>query len=161
MLGTFQSSFDPTILGRDATLASELREHRTCSIVLSGERCCGKTTLLERTLRLLDGYVRAAVVVANPRRAIAFQTTEPVSLLHEWISDADLDKHELLFVELGSTPPPVHLPVGDAASVMVISASDACADHALERHAHECRDADVIVLTKVDQTLFLPPKNMK
>lgn len=142
-----------------------LEEAGVACIRLRGAPGCGKTTLLDATLRSLP-ELRAAVIVSDMAgggererlRHLAEQVvdvqTDPEVPVDAWelaraLARIDLSRADVVFFE----DPSIHVPapgaeLGVTASVGVFSVAGG--DDKASKHASLVRDASIIVLNKLD-----------
>ena len=158
------------VLEANDEIAAALRtdfQHRGIFVVdIIGAPGCGKTALLEATLRALGGRRRSAVLVGDltTRRdadrlarvcdqVVQISTGQGCHLEADQVRDAlakvDLDRVEVLFIEnVGNLICPVGFDLGQAAKVGVFSATEG--DDKPGKHPYLVQTADLLLLNKVD-----------
>ncbi|MGD0248463.1 MAG: hydrogenase nickel incorporation protein HypB [Candidatus Limnocylindrales bacterium] len=136
------------------------------AVDIIGAPGCGKTALLEATLRALKGRRRPAVLVGDltTRRdgdrlarwcdqVVQISTGQGCHLDAGQVRDAlggvDLDSIDLLFIEnVGNLICPVDFDLGQAAKVGIFSSTEG--DDKAAKHPYLVQAADVLVLNKID-----------
>ena len=130
-----------------------------------GERNCGKTALLEATLKQMNKDIGVGVVVGNLRAQSDTQRLAhwsdnvfmieafdlDASLIHERLANVDLSKIRILLIERASADPLVRYgyeDLGQSADVAVFSTSDGIQQ--LKRHPDRAKHSDLLVVTKAD-----------
>lgn len=178
MLATLQSGIDDRThddtaderinRGASALNRQALLEQHVVSISLFGGPGCGKTTLLEATMRRLCGMLGVAIIFGNIRaerdaqrlrkwckRVAAVETSDLTpALLREAIDQMDLKGLDVLFIERGAAAPPLPQDLGQALTVGIFSVAGG--DDKVEQYTERVRHADLVLLTKTDLLTATP-----
>ncbi|HEX7950507.1 MAG TPA: hydrogenase nickel incorporation protein HypB [Candidatus Limnocylindrales bacterium] len=149
-----------------AGIRAQLERRRIPAIDLIGAPGCGKTSLLEATLRALQGRRRPAVLVGDltTRRdgdrlarwcdhVVQISTGQGCHLEAHQVRDAlgqvPLDAVDLLLIEnVGNLICPVGFDLGQAATVGLFSLTEG--DDKAAKHPYLVETADLLLLNKVD-----------
>ncbi len=142
------------------------------SVDLIGAPGCGKTALIEKTLQMLSGKVRAGVIVgdmATQRDAdrmarfcdqvVQINTGKGCHLeanhVRQALSRLDLSKIDLLFIEnVGNLICPVGFDLGQDAKVGIFSVSGG--DDKAAKHPYIIIESSILLLTKTDLLPHIP-----
>lgn len=145
---------------------SELAEHGTCSINIMGSPGCGKTSLLEAILPVLQQSCRCAVlegdlfttqdaerIAALGTRVIQLETQGSchldASLVHRGIRELPLPECDLVFVEnVGNLVCPANFDVGEHARLAVVSVTEG--HDKPSKYPMLFSRADAVVISKLD-----------
>ncbi len=158
------------VLSANDQIAAEVREHLAghgvYSVNIISSPGSGKTTLLERTVDLLKGSLRLAVVAGDvqtrkdaerlERHGIPVQAIETGGGCHlnarqisESLASLELAETDLLFIEnVGNLVCPSSFDLGESRKIVLLSVTEG-EDKPLKYPA-AFRRAGVLVLTKVD-----------
>jgi hydrogenase nickel incorporation protein HypB len=149
-----------------AATRAELARRGIFAVDIIGAPGCGKTALLEATLRALKGRRRPAVLVGDlaTRRdadrlarwcdqVVQISTGQGCHLEAGQVRDAlggvNLDSIDLLFIEnVGNLICPVGFDLGQAAKVGIFSTTEG--DDKPAKHPYLVGAADVLLLNKID-----------
>jgi hydrogenase nickel incorporation protein HypB len=155
-----------------ATVRADLERRGIFAVDIIGAPGCGKTALLEATLRALKGRRRPAVLVGDlaTRRdgdrlarwcdqVIQISTGQGCHLEAGQIRDAlrqvDLDRVDLLLIEnVGNLICPVGFDLGQAAKVGVFAITEG--EDKAAKHPYLVQAADVLLLNKIDLLPYVP-----
>jgi hydrogenase nickel incorporation protein HypB len=154
------------------TVRADLERRGIFAVDIIGAPGCGKTALLEATLRALKGRRRPAVLVGDlaTRRdgdrlarwcdqVIQISTGQGCHLEAGQIRDAlrqvDLDRVDLLLIEnVGNLICPVGFDLGQAAKVGVFAITEG--EDKAAKHPYLVQAADVLLLNKIDLLPYVP-----
>lgn len=149
-----------------AATRAELERRAIFAVDIIGAPGCGKTAVLEATLRALKGRRKPAVLVGDltTRRdgdrlarwcdqVVQISTGQGCHLEAGQVRDAlggiDLDLIDLLFIEnVGNLICPVGFDLGQAAKVGIFSTTEG--DDKPAKHPYLVQAADVLLLNKID-----------
>ena len=149
-----------------------LKEKNVLMLNLIGSPGCGKTTLLENSVRKLESRLRFAVLegdVETTRDAERLGALNvPVSqlltggachleakLVHHALRDLPLDDLDIVFVEnVGNLVCPAEFDVGEHAKIAVLSVTEG--EDKPIKYPLLFREAKAIVLTKIDLLPHIP-----
>ena len=149
-----------------------LREAKVFTIDLIGAPGCGKTTLLEATLRHLSGSLNVAVCVGDLattrdadrmarwcRHVVQINTGRGCHLdanqVRQALTQLDLDKLDLLVIEnVGNLICPVGFDLGQDMKVGMFSISEG--DDKAAKHPYIVQAASVLLLNKMDLVEHVP-----
>jgi len=134
---------------------------------LFGGGGCGKTSLLQATLRRLRGEFRIGVIVGNIRADQDAERLEPLcdqlvaveamdldaELVREALQRIALNQLDILFIERAAGSVPKRDDLGQTASVGLFSVCGG--DDKLVRYANRIEHADLVLLTKSDLLPFM------
>jgi hydrogenase nickel incorporation protein HypB len=155
-----------------AALRTDFERRGIFAVDVIGAPGCGKTALLEATLRALGGRRRAAVLVGDltTRRdadrlarwcdqVVQISTGQGCHLEAGQVRDAlaqvDLGRVDVLFIEnVGNLICPVGFDLGQAAKVGIFSATEG--DDKPGKHPYLVQTADLLLLNKIDLLPHLP-----
>jgi hydrogenase nickel incorporation protein HypB len=167
---TIQLPLNARVLEANDRIAAENRaefeRRKILAINLIGAPGCGKTALLEATLRALSGGRRPAVLVGDltTRRdgdrlerwcdqVVQISTGQGCHLEAHQVRDAlgqiDLSRVDYLFIEnVGNLICPVGFDLGQAVTVGLFSLTEG--DDKAAKHPYLVESADLLLLNKVD-----------
>jgi hydrogenase nickel incorporation protein HypB len=152
----------------------ELSTRRIFTVNLIGAPGCGKTALLERTLKELSGQLRLAVMVGDlatardAQRMAAFcdqvvqiNTGKGCHLeanhVHQALSRIDLGRVDILFIEnVGNLICPVAFDLGQDVKVGMFSVTEG--DDKPAKHPYIVAESSVLILNKIDLLPYVPFK---
>jgi hydrogenase nickel incorporation protein HypB len=155
-----------------AALRTDFERRGIFAVDVIGAPGCGKTAVLEATLRALGGRRRAAVLVGDltTRRdadrlarwcdqVVQISTGQGCHLEAGQVRDAlaqvDLGRVDVLFIEnVGNLICPVGFDLGQAAKVGIFSATEG--DDKPGKHPYLVQTADLLLLNKIDLLPHLP-----
>ena len=150
----------------------ELTIRRIFTVNLIGAPGCGKTALLERTLKELSGPLRLAVMVGDlatardAQRMAAFcdqvvqiNTGKGCHLeanhVHQALSRIDLGRVDILFIEnVGNLICPVAFDLGQDAKVGMFSVTEG--DDKPAKHPYIVAESAAMILNKTDLLPYVP-----
>jgi hydrogenase nickel incorporation protein HypB len=154
-----------------AATRAELVRRGIFAVDIIGAPGCGKTAILEATLRALKGRRKPAVLVGDltTRRdgdrlarlcdqVVQISTGQGCHLEAGQVRDAlggiDLDSIDLLFIEnVGNLICPVGFDLGQAAKVGIFSTTEG--DDKPAKHPYLVQSADILLLNKIDLLPYL------
>jgi len=149
-----------------------LREAGIAAVNIIGAPGCGKTLLLEETLKRLAGVLRCGVIVGDLatqrdadrmapycRQVIQINTGKGCHLeanhVHQALARMDLRDMDVLFIEnVGNLICPVGFDLGQDAKVGIFSVSGG--DDKAGKHPFIIREADLLLVTKTDLLPYIP-----
>ncbi|HYO44631.1 MAG TPA: hydrogenase nickel incorporation protein HypB [Candidatus Limnocylindrales bacterium] len=155
-----------------AATRADLAARRIFTVDLMGAPGAGKTALLEATLRALADRHRPAVLVGDLTtrrdgdrlarwcdRVVQISTGQGCHLEAHQVRDAlaslDLDGVDLLVIEnVGNLICPVGFDLGQSAKVGLFSITEG--EDKAAKHPYLVREADLLLLNKVDLLPYLP-----
>jgi len=155
-----------------AALRADFQGRGIFAVDIIGAPGCGKTALLEATLRALGDRRRSAVLVGDltTRRdadrlarlcdqVVQISTGQGCHLEADQVRDAlakvDLERVDVLFIEnVGNLICPVGFDLGQAAKVGIFSATEG--DDKPGKHPYLVQTADLLLLNKIDLLPHLP-----
>jgi hydrogenase nickel incorporation protein HypB len=150
----------------------ELASRRIFTVNLIGAPGCGKTALLERTLKELSGQLRLAVMVGDlatardAQRMAAFcdqvvqiNTGKGCHLeanhVHQALSRIDLGRVDILFIEnVGNLICPVAFDLGQDVKVGMFSVTEG--DDKPAKHPYIVAESAAMILNKTDLLPYVP-----
>lgn len=172
MLATITSPGEMQVMermnrGAAALNRDTLKDAGVFAVSLFGGGGCGKTSLLQATLRRLKGEFRMGVIVGNIRadqdaerlaplcdQVVAVETMDlDAELVREALQRVELDKLDILFIERAAGSVPKRDDLGQTASVGLFSVCGG--DEKLLRYAKRIEHADLVLLTKSDLLPFM------
>jgi hydrogenase nickel incorporation protein HypB len=155
-----------------ATTRASLAQRKIYAVDLMGAPGAGKTALLEATLRAVAGSHTPAVLVGDLTtrrdgdrlarwcdRVVQISTGQGCHLEAHQVRDAmatlDLAGVDLLFIEnVGNLICPVGFDLGQASKVGLFAITEG--DDKAAKHPYLVREADILLLNKVDLAPYLP-----
>jgi len=173
---------EENLLKRNEELAQQNRklldEHGVLCIDVMGSVGSGKTTLLEKMAQKLKEKYRIAVIAGDVTTTIDADRIKrqgvssiqvntgrechlDANLVRKALERIDLDSIDVLFIEnVGNLICPADFPLGAHKRVVVVSITEG--EYMILKHPMIFRDADVIVINKVDlaQAMGVDPEKL-
>lgn len=173
---------EENLLKRNEELAQQNRklldEHGVLCIDVMGSVGSGKTTLLEKIAQKLKEKYRIAVIAGDVTTTIDADRIKrqgvssiqvntgrechlDANLVRKALERIDLDSIDVLFIEnVGNLICPADFPLGAHKRVVVVSITEG--EYMILKHPMIFRDADVIVINKVDlaQAMGVDPEKL-
>ena len=173
---------EENLLKRNEELAQQNRklldEHGVLCIDVMGSVGSGKTTLLEKMAQKLKEKYRIAVIAGDVTTTIDADRIKrqgvssiqvntgrechlDANLVRKALERIDLDSIDVLFIEnVGNLICPADFPLGAHKRVVVVSITEG--EYMILKHPMILRDADVIVINKVDlaQAMGVDPEKL-
>ena len=166
----YDIELDSNILKANQRLADENRKllwkHRVKGIDVMGSIGSGKTSLIEKMIRILKGRYRIAVFKGDLTTSIDAEiigrhgvVSVPINtgkechldanLVSKAIKSINLKKIDLLFIEnVGNLICPAEFPLGSDKRIVVISVTEG--PYMVVKHPFIFMDADVVAVNKID-----------
>jgi hydrogenase nickel incorporation protein HypB len=172
MTTTIESPVRVTLNVGAAAFNRELfARHGVLAVSLFGGHSCGKTSLLEATLRHAGDQPRIGVIVGNilaeqdaeqlrkwSQRVFAIEAVDlTASLVHEALARIDLSELDVLLIErAGTVASPDHgcEDLGQTANVGIFSVAGG--DDKVARYPQRVEHSDLLLLTKIDLLPHIP-----
>lgn len=166
----YDIELDTNILKANQRLADEnrrlLRKHRVEAIDVMGSTGSGKTSLIEKMIRILKGRYRIAVFKGDLTTSIDAEiigrhgvVSVPINtgkechldanLVSKAIKSVNLKKIDLLFIEnVGNLICPAEFPLGSDKRIVVISVTEG--PYMVVKHPFIFMDTNVVAVNKID-----------
>ncbi len=179
----FDVELEESVLKANQELADKnkelLREHGVTAIDIMGSIGAGKTSLIEKLVKLLKERYRIAafkgdltttidadMIKRHGVEVVAINTGKEchldANLVKKALERLNLPKIDLLFIEnVGNLICPAEFPLGSEKRIVVVSVTEG--PYMVVKHPFIFMDADVIVINKVDlaSAMMVDPETLK